>query len=311
MRICSFLPSATEIVYALGLGDSLHGVSHECDYPAEASAKPKIVRSNIDSANLTSQEIDRLVSEMYAKGERIYEVDVAALDRAKPDLVITQELCEVCAISLEDVEAAVIQLEMPPQMISLDPHGLDDVLSDIERIGQITDRTTKARELVAEARERIERVRSSVSGTASRPRVACIEWLDPLIVAGHWIPEMVQLAGGIDGLAQPGTPSRRIEIDELIAYDPDVVVLMPCGMDVSRAVHDFSQLGDLDRWRTLSAVKQGNVYAVDAGGLFSRSGPRLVDGVEMLAKMIHPQVFAESLPEESAKRLETLPVSPA
>ena len=198
----------------------------------EASAKPKIVRSNIDSANLTSQEIDRLVSEMYGKGERIYEVDVAALDRAKPDLVITQELCEVCAISLGDVEAAVIQLEMPPQMISLDPHGLDDVLSDIERIGQITDRTTKAKELVAEARERIERVRSSVSSTASRPRVACIEWLDPLIVAGHWIPEMVQLAGGIDGMAQPGTPSRRIEIDELIGYNPDVVILMPCGMDV-------------------------------------------------------------------------------
>ena len=203
MRICSFLPSATEIIFALGLGDSLYGVSHECDYPAEASAKPKIVRSNIDSANLTSREIDRLVSEMYARGERIYEVDVAALDNAKPDLVITQELCEVCAISLEDVEAAVVQLEMPPQLISLDPHSLDDVLSDIEKIGQVTGTTAKAKELVAEARERIERVRSSVSGAASTPRVACIEWLDPLIVAGHWIPEMVQLAGGIDGVHVP------------------------------------------------------------------------------------------------------------
>ena len=311
MRICSFLPSATEIIFALGLGDSLYGVSHECDYPAEASAKPKIVRSNIDSANLTSQEIDRLVSEMYARGERIYEVDVAALDNAKPDLVITQELCEVCAISLEDVEAAVVQLKMPPQLISLDPHSLDDVLSDIEKIGQVTGTTAKAKELVAEARERIEHVRSSVSGAASRPKVACIEWLDPLIVAGHWIPEMVQLAGGIDILAQPGTPSRRIEIDELVSYDPDVVILMPCGMDTARAVHEFSQLDDLEQWRSLSAVKQGNVYAVDAGGLFSRSGPRLVDGVEMLARMIHPQLFAESLPVESAIRLESLPVSPA
>ena len=305
MRICSFLPSATEIVYSLGLGDSLYGVSHECDYPAEALGKPRVVRSRIDSANLSSQEIDRLVSEMFASGERIYEVDVEALERARPDLVITQELCEVCAISFEDVEAAVVQLEMPPQLISLDPHGLEDVLSDIERVGQFTGTTSKAAELVAGARARIERVRSAVA-TDSRPRVACVEWLDPLIIAGHWIPEMVRLAGGVDGLASPGDPSRRIDLDELLDYDPELLILMPCGMDVARATEEFAGLASLDLWKELSAVRRGNVYAVDAGGLFSRSGPRLVDGVEMLARMIHPRSLAGPLPANAAKQMEGL-----
>jgi iron complex transport system substrate-binding protein len=311
VRICSFLPSATEIVYALGLGDSLHGVSHECDYPEEARAKPRVVTSRIDSDRLGSAEIDRLVADLMSRGEPLYEVDALALEHARPDLVITQQLCEVCAVSLDDVEAAVARLPNAPRVISLDPHGVDDVLADVVRVGRAAGAEEKAEEVAAAGRERLERVRAAVAKSGTPPRVACVEWLDPLIVAGHWIPEMVQLAGGIDGMAQPGTPSRRIEIDELIGYNPDVVILMPCGMDVPRTIHDFSQLGDLDRWRTISAVKQGNVYAVDAGGLFSRSGPRLVDGVEMLAKMIHPQVFTESLPEKSAKRLETLPVSPA
>jgi iron complex transport system substrate-binding protein len=303
MRICSFLPSATEIVYALGLGDSLYGVSHECDYPAEAKAKPKVVRSRFDAAKHTSQEIDRLVAELVARGERIYQVDEDVLRQAKPDLVITQELCEVCAVSLEDVQRAVVQLEMPPQIISLDPHGLEDVLHDIERVGEHTGKARRAREVAARLRQRIEAVRSKASRAAYKPGVACIEWLDPLIVAGHWIPELVELAGGMDALAKPGEPSRRIEMDELVSVAPEVLVLMPCGMDVSRAIHEFSRLNNLKQWQALPAFKQDRVYAADAGGLFSRSGPRLVEGLEIMAHIIHPDVFTAPLDEKAAKRL--------
>lgn len=304
MRICSFLPSATEIVYALGLGDSLYGVSHECDYPAEARAKPKVVRSRFDAARHTSQEIDRLVAEMVSRGERIYHVDEDVLRQARPDLVITQELCEVCAVSLEDVQRAVVQLETPPDIISLDPHGLDDVLRDIERVGEHTGSARPAREMAARLRQRIEAVRSKASRTVYKPRVACIEWLDPIIVAGHWIPEMVQLAGGIDELAQPGKSSRRMAIGELADYAPEVLVLMPCGMDVSRAIHEFSCLDGMEQWKALPAFKHGRVYAADAGGLFSRSGPRLVDGLEIMAQIIHPDVFTAPLDERAARCIQ-------
>lgn len=307
MRICSFLPSATEIVYALGLGDSLYGVSHECDHPPEARSKPRVVRSRLDPTNYTSQEIDRLVSEMASRGERIYEVNTDLLEQVKPDLVITQELCEVCAVSYEDVERAVVQLEMPPQLISLDPSSLDDVLRDIEKVGQYTGKHREARKLVAGLRRRIDDVKSSALAAPVRPTVACIEWLDPLIVAGHWVPELVQLAGGRDSLAQPGAPSRRIDMSELISVAPDVLVLMPCGMDVARAAQELSLLKNLDEWKALPAVQNGRVYVTDAGSLFSRSGPRLVDSLELMAKMLHPELFPGPLPEALAVRLEAWP----
>ncbi|MCI0440504.1 MAG: cobalamin-binding protein [Chloroflexi bacterium] len=309
MRICTFLPSATEIVYALGLGDSLFGVSHECDYPADAKSKPKVVRSRFDPDEYTSQEIDRLVSEMMSRGERIYEVDEETLKRARPDLVITQELCEVCAVSFEDVQKAVVRLEMPPQLISLDPHGLQDVFDDIARVGQHTGTSGKAKDVVAGLRGRLDKVRAKAASAARRPKVACVEWLDPLMVAGHWIPEMVEIAGGVDGMAKPGDPTRRIELGELLDYAPDVLILMPCGMDVECGVGELSLLEDLDRWEAMPAVRQGNVYMTDAGGLFSRSGPRLVDGVELLAQMIHPEIFTEPLAVKAARRLDSLPAA--
>ncbi len=291
MRICSFLPSATEIVYALGLGDSLHGVSHECDYPDEARAKPKVVTSRIDSDRLGSAEIDRLVSDLMSRGEPLYEVDAATLERARPDLVITQELCEVCAVSLDDVQAAIAGLPNAPQVISLDPHGVADVLADVVRVGRAAGAEKKAEQVTTSARQRLDRVRAAVAKSGPPPKVVCVEWLDPLIVAGHWVPEMVALAGGVDGLAQPEGPSRRVEFDELAACDPDVVVLMPCGMDVDRAAAEFDSLPERERWQGLSAWRSGAVYAVDSGSLFSRSGPRLVDGVELLAAILHPQAF--------------------
>ena len=292
MRICSFLPSATEIVYALGLGDSLHGVSHECDYPEDARSKPRVVKSRVDSTRLRSREIDRLVSEMASRGERIYQVDQDVLGHARPDLVLTQQLCEVCAISLEDVEEAVAHLPSRPRLLSLDPHSLDDMLEAIADVGQHTGAATRAGAVVADLRRRIDAVRArSATAGGSPPRVACVEWLDPLITAGHWVPEMVEAAGGEDVLSRPGAPSRRIEFDELAASAPEAIVLMPCGLNVEAAHSEFSSLQDLDRWRELPAARAGRVYAVDSGALFSRAGPRLVDGIELLGQLIHPDLF--------------------
>ncbi len=293
MRICSFLPGATEIVYELGLGDSLHGVSHECDYPEDARSKPRVVKSRVDTSRLPSREIDRIVSEMASRGERIYEVDQDVLEQASPDVVLTQQLCEVCAISLEDVEEAVAHLTPRPRLVSLDPHNLDDMLEAITEVGEHTNAETKAGTLVTDLHWRIDAVSAQSSTAGSRPRIACIEWLDPLIAAGHWIPEMVAAAGGDDVLSQPGGPSRRIEFDELAASAPDAIVLMPCGLDVETAHSEFSSLRNLDRWRELPAVRAGRVYAVDSGALFTRAGPRLVDGLELLAQLLHPDLFPD------------------
>ena len=300
MRICSFLPSGTEIVYALGLGDSLYAVSHECDYPTAALDKPKIVRSKFDADKLSSQEIDRVVTEMYQRGERIYEVDEDVLRDAAPDLLLTQELCDVCAVSYEDVRHAASRLAYPPNVVSLDPASVGNMLEDIQMVGDLCGVPDAASAFVTELRERMNAVRSKASASASMPRVACIEWLEPPIVAGHWIPQMVELAGGVDALAKPGEASRRITMDELRAAEPDVLVLMPCGMDAQRAREEFEALENLEEWASLPAVANGRAYFVDSGSYFSRSGPRLVDGLEQMAQIFHPDMFTETNPEYTA-----------
>ena len=307
MRICSFLPSATEIVYALGLGDSLLAVSHECDFPSEAQAKPKVVRSRFDASSLSGREIDRVVSEMYARGERIYEVDQAVLEEIKPELVLTQELCDVCAVSYEDVQQAVVQLDMLPVVMSLDPGSIGDVLQDIENVGRFTGTLPLAKEIVGDLQTRIYKVRSRSASAESTPRVACIEWLEPMIVAGHWVPELVEMAGGVDVLAEPGQPSRRITMDDLRNADPDVLVLMPCGMGVQRGLAEVSALDNRGEWEELRSVRDGRVYMADAGAYFSRSGPRLVDALELLGQIVHPEIFDKPLQDDAAVRLERFP----
>lgn len=310
MRICSFLPSGTEIVYALGLGESLYAVSHECDFPPEARDKPKVVRSKIDAGGLSSGEIDRLVSDLYSRGERIYEVDEAVLRAAAPDIVITQELCEVCAVSYEDVRHAAARLDAPPQVVSLDPASIADVLADIRRLGALCDARDAADALAGQLQARVDaaiaRATDAVNKTGYKPRVACIEWLDPLIVAGHWLPEMVEMAGGTDALALPGAPSRRIDTAELAAAAPDVLILMPCGMDTDRAIAEARALGlgYIAEWRDLPAAANGRVYAADASAYFSRSGPRLVDALDLLAQMIHPEAFGEPRDAGAAAKVE-------
>ena len=303
MRICTFLPSATEIVYMLGLGDSLYGVSHECDFPSDAVGKPKVVRSRFDPDTLSSGEIDKLVTEMMMRGENIYEVDEDTLTEAQPDLVVTQQLCEVCAVSFEDVQQAVQRLDSLPEVLSLDPHGIDDVLDDILRVGAHTGRNSPAHHAVFNLRARIDVVRRAVAGAEDTPSVACIEWLDPVIAAGHWVPEMVEIAGGRDTLVSPGSPSPRLEMDRLQDADPDILILMPCGMDVVQARAEFEALGNLNDWQGMSAVRNDRTYVVDSGALFSRSGPRLVDGIEIMARIAHPDLFSDPAPEEFCVRL--------
>ena len=303
MRICSFLPSATEIVYLLGLGDSLHGVSHECDFPPDAAAKPKVVRSRIDSSSLTGKEIDAAVTDMMMRGENIYSVDEDALAEARPDLVVTQQLCEVCAVSFEDVQKAVERLDGSATVLSLDPHSVDDVLEDILHVGRHTGVQSTAHHAVFNLRARIDLVRRTVDGSDETPSVACVEWMDPVIAAGHWVPEIVEIAGGADSLVEPGAPSPRIDFDRVADADPDVVVMMPCGMDVTQARREFDSLPDRSRWQDLTAFRNGRAYVVDSGALFSRSGPRLVDGLEVLARILHPDLFDGPPAEEFYARL--------
>ena len=291
MRICSLLPGATEIAFALGLGDDVVGVTHECDYPAEAKQKPVVVRSSIDSHRMTSLEIDRWVSERLRNNQSLYTIDEEGLREAAPDVILTQGLCDVCAIDYDEVVAAGEALPHKPTIVSLSPNCLTDVLKDIGRVGEATGQGHKAEAFVRSLEDRIAAVRDRVTESSTRPRVACLEWFDPIYFAGHWVPEMIELAGGNDVLGRKGEPSAKIAWDKVVELAPDVIVLMPCGYDVQRTLNEVPLLENREGWRELPAIKAGRVYAVNGHAFFSRPGPRLVDGLEILAHLIHPEIF--------------------
>ena len=300
MRICSLLPGATEIAYLLGLGDQIVGVTHECDYPHEAKQKPVVVRSVIDSSQLSCPEIDRRVGELLQAGRGLYSIDEAAFLASGPDVILTQGLCDVCALNYDDVVKAAQRLPRMPAILSLNPHSLSDVLEDISRVGAATGRETAAEALVQDLRRRIDEV--GIREPEYRPRVVCLEWFEPLYVAGHWVPELVTLAGGFDPLGRKGEPSFKIEWQSVLDAKPDVILLMPCGFDVRRAVKESTPLRNLNGWNDLPAVKTGNVYALNGSAYFSRPGPRLVNGLEILARIIHPeQAGWSAAPTEAAK----------
>lgn len=300
MRICSLLPGATEIAYLLGLGDQIVGVTHECDYPHEAKQKPVVVRSVIDSSQLSCPEIDRRVGELLQAGRGLYSIDEAAFLASGPDVILTQGLCNVCALDYDDVVKAAQRLPRMPAILSLNPHSLSDVLEDISRVGAATGRETAAEALVQDLRRRIDEV--GIREPEYRPRVVCLEWFEPLYVAGHWVPELVTLAGGFDPLGRKGEPSLKIEWQSVLDAKPDVILLMPCGFDVRRAVKESTPLRNLNGWNDLPAVKTGNVYALNGSAYFSRPGPRLVNGLEILARIIRPeQAGWSAAPTEAAK----------
>lgn len=303
MRVCSLLPSTTEIAFALGLGDQIVGVTHECDYPPEAKKKPVVVHSAIDSCRLTSSEIDQQVGELLQAGKNLYMIDDQAFKTAAPDVILTQGLCDVCALDYNDVVKAAQCLPHTPTIVSLIPHCLADVLDDILRVGEATQRHRKAETLVLDLKRRVEAVRQHGARFLSGPRVACIEWFDPIYAAGHWIPEMVELAGASDGLGRKGEPSAKIQWTQVLKFQPDIIVLMPCGFDVPRTMQESTLLQKLDGWSEIPAVKAGKVFAVNGHAYFSRPGPRLVDGLEILAQIVHPEIFPWNPPPDAVRRM--------
>jgi iron complex transport system substrate-binding protein len=300
MRICSLLPGATEIAFSLGLGDQIVAVTYECDYPYDAKQKRVVVRSGIDSTRMSGLEIDRKVGELLKAGKGLYTIDEQALVDTSPDVILTQGLCDVCALDYNEVVKAARLLPCAPIIVSLNPHSLTDVIDDISRVGAATNREAAAAALVSDLRTRIERVAFRESDY--RPRVVCLEWFEPLYVAGHWMPEMVALAGGYDVVGRIGEPSFKVEWPCVVDAKPDVILLVPCGFDVRRTLKESSPLRRLPGWNDLPAVKTGNVYALNGNAYFSRPGPRLVNGLEILARIIHPEQITESLPESDGIR---------
>ena len=299
MQICSFLPSATEILYALGLGNSVAGVTFECDFPPEAAGKTIVVNTNL-AHDLTSAEIDHDVNEYSSHGESLYRVDIRKLEAIRPDLIVTQELCDVCAVSTSYVAKAVHQLSSKPRVLSLTPHALEDVLKDVLRVGEATDRDAEARELVSSLRKRIAKVGQMTK--PQKPTVVCLEWLSPPFNGGHWIPEMIDLAGGVDPLGKLGKDSYRMEWDQVLRVDPDVVLVMPCGHNLERSVQEYRGTQFPEGWKQVKAVCNRRVYAVNASAYFSRPGPRLVTGLEIMYSLLQED-RPQELPANSWIRL--------
>jgi len=285
MRIVSLVPSATEMLFALGLEDQVVAVTHECDYPPGATSLPRVTRDRLPDG-LTAAQIDAAVKERTLRGESIYELDAELLHEMQPDLIITQALCKVCAVSVDEVRELAEELDSQPAVLALDPRTLGEVLGDARTIAQATDAKDAAVELIREAAARIDRVRLLVRG-ARRPRVVALEWLDPPYAAGHWTPQMISYAGGEDVLGFAGENSLEQTWDLIAATEPDLVIVMPCGYDAEIAHREAEMHRD-----QLAALGAGEVIAVDAGAHFSRPGPRLIEGLELLAHLIHPELVS-------------------
>lgn len=285
MRIVSLLPSATEIVCALGLADQLAGVSHECDYPPEVQGLPKVTRTLIP-IDAASGKIDRLVSEQLKATKALYQLDLPLLKELRPDVIVTQSLCDVCAVSPNDVQLALAQLPGTPLVVNLEPQSLDGLFEAIRQVASavgVSDNCT-----IRELRGRVEAVATRSTTVTARPRVALLEWLDPPFSSGHWNPELVRIAGGIEGLGREGRQSRRLRWDDVLAWQPEVIVIACCGFTVERTRQDLAGLQSVAGWETLPAVRANRVYVADGSQYFNRPGPRLVDSLELLAHALDP-----------------------
>jgi iron complex transport system substrate-binding protein len=290
VRICSLLPSATEIIFTLGAGDLLVGVSHECDYPAATAPVPKVTRSNIPPG-LSSEQIDAAVSSNLQAAGSLYELDLPLLGQLQPDLVITQRLCDVCAVSFDRVQEAVAHLKSRPQILNLEPHSLDDILGNIRVVGNAIDRRSTADTAVARLQLRIDAIRNKTQSLAYKPRVFCMEWVNPPYCGGHWMKELVEIAGGRDDLSHHHRPSYRIDWSRVLEFAPEVIVLTCCGFDLHRCMQEAEILATFEGVLALPAARAGRIFATDGSAYFSRPGPRIVDSLEILAHLIHPAVF--------------------
>jgi iron complex transport system substrate-binding protein len=289
MKIVSLLPSATEILFALGFDQEVVGVSHECDFPPAARSKRVVIHSRIPR-DAPPAEIDRLVREYVAKGESLYAVDAQALEKLAPDLIVTQDLCHVCAASPDDLATALTRFARRPRVLCLNPKDLLDVWRDILWVGEETLRSAVAEKLIREIGARFGRIENMVDETKERPRVVFLEWLDPFYVGGHWVPEMIAQAGGVDVFGSPRNASFRVNLQDVVEAAPDVLLVSPCGYSAEKARQEYRGMSFPDQWNAIPAVRNHRVYALAASSYFSRPGPRLVTGIETLAKVFHPSL---------------------
>lgn len=301
MRIISLLPSATEIVCSLGLQDQLVGVTHECDFPSEIEQLPKVTESKIP-AQATSSEIDVLVREQVRSKASLYTLELPTLEALAPDLIVTQSLCDVCAVDEEEVHAAARSLPDSPHILNLEPTNLDELFQAIVEVGLATNRVNKADKLVAELKQRLAVVEERSSRLEKKPSVLLLEWIDPPFSAGHWNPQLVDIAGGKNALGAAGERSQTIRWEDVLRIDPDVLFIACCGYSVERTMLDLPILRANRNWRDLRAVQAGRVWVADGSAYFNRPGPRLIDSVEILAHAIHPAMHV--FPKTAAGKLE-------
>jgi len=302
-RIVTFLPSATELIYNLGADDKLFGVTHECNYPIDAKTKPRVISSVFDPALMSSKQIDDKICQLMTDGKEIYNLNEENLLNAKPDLIISQNICEVCSAHTEHVNMAMNMLEKKPEVYTMDPHNVDEILMSIKDISKMIGKEKEGNELINSLLKRLEFVKSKMC--EERPKVVAIEWVDPFFTSGHWIPEMIATAGGENLISIEKMPSRKMKLEEIKSANPDIIVIMPCGFDVKRTIFEYNNvLAENPDWNELKAVKENSVYAVDANSYFSKPSLRTITGIEILAQIIHPNIFGSlQLPEDSFTKI--------
>ena len=291
-RIVSFLPSATELLYEFGVQDNLYGVTHECKYPHDAISKPKVISSVINSDELASKEIDAVTCKLLKDGKDIFVLNEKNLKDANPDLIISQETCEVCAAYTNQVNKAISLLQRTPLLHSMDPHNMNEILESVRKLGKILGKEIKSNQIVDALDKKITHIKKNPNNKSVK--VLAIEWIEPFFTAGHWIPEMIEIAGGQNMISKTGEHSRRLTLDEIVKSNPDVIIFMPCGFDVHRTVTEYEEILKNDKkWNLLNAVKNDQIFAVDANSFFSKPSIRTVDGIEILAKIIQPEKFMD------------------
>ncbi len=302
-RIVTFLPSATELIYSLGAEDRLFGVTHECNYPSDAKTKPRVISSVFDPASMSSKQIDDKICQLMSEGKEIYNLNKENLLSAKPDLIISQNICEVCSAHTEHVNMAVEMLEKKPEVYTMDPHDVSEILTSIKDISKIIGKEKEGNGLIDSLSKRLEFVKGKTF--EKKQKVVAIEWVDPFFTSGHWIPEMIEVAGGENLISLEKMPSRKMKLEEIKEANPDIIVVMPCGFDVKRTINEYKKaLAGNPEWNELNAVKEKNVYAVDANSYFSKPSLRTITGIEVLASIFHPDVFGDlQLPEDSFMKI--------
>lgn len=305
-RIISFLPSATEIIYMLGAQDLLFGVTNQCNYPAEANNKPQVIRSAFDSESMTSFQIEEKIQELSRLQNDFFIINYDLLKIIQPDLIISQGLCDVCSPHKKEILDTIQFLDNKPHSLVLDPHTVDDIMQNILDIAKTVGKETDGSQIKVSLTKKIEKI--STTNKNNRPKVICLEWFDPFYICGHWVPQMVEIAGGINGISKIGERSRKIELSQIAQFDPDILILSPCGFDLHKVLQEYGSLQKNNQWNSLRAVQNDMVFAVDALSYFSRPSPRIIMGIEILAKIINPDSSVDLVvPSNSYSRLKKNP----